>query len=182
MADSVNLWYWNFGVKKENDSVYQPQPYVYDNPGTYKVKLTGIDINGCKDSLVKTITINPLPFLYVIPGIDTLCSGKPDSLFAFHSDSITWSPSNSLTCATCDTVLANPSATTQYNIIATTQFGCTVTDSILVKVFPPFVAVPLLNDPYVCLNDTVQLNVDPPGKKSYGLRLRAYQILIIMGQ
>ena len=66
-ADSVNLWYWNFGVKKVNDSVYQPQPYVYDNPGTYKVKLTGIDINGCKDSLVKTITVNPLPFLYVIP-------------------------------------------------------------------------------------------------------------------
>ncbi|MEP6951043.1 MAG: PKD domain-containing protein [Ginsengibacter sp.] len=165
-ADSVNLWYWNFGVKTENDSVYQPQPYVYDNPGTYKVKLTGIDINGCKDSLVKTITINPLPFLYVIPaGIDTVCSGKADSLIAFHSDSITWSPSNSITCARCDTVLATPSSTTQYNIIASTRFGCTVTDSVLLKVFPPFVAVPLLTDPYVCPNDTVQLNVDPPGER-----------------
>jgi len=164
-ADAVNLWYWNFGVQQENDTVYQPQPYVYDNPGTYKVKLTGIDINGCTDTLVKTITVNPLPFLYVIPAIDTLCAGMTDSLFAFHSDAITWFPSSSLNCATCDTVLANPTSTTQYIITAATRFGCTVKDSILVKAYPPFVATRLMSDPYMCLNDTVQLNVDPPGKK-----------------
>jgi gliding motility-associated-like protein len=164
-ADSVTLWYWNFGVKEENDSVYQPKPFAYDNPGTYKVKLTGIDINGCQDTLVKPINVNPMPFLYVIPRLDTLCSGKADSLIAFHSDSISWLPSNSLTCATCDTVLANPSATTPYNITATNQFGCTMTDSVFVKVYPPFVAVPLSGNPYICLNDTVQLNVGPPGKK-----------------
>ncbi|MEO8413131.1 MAG: PKD domain-containing protein [Ginsengibacter sp.] len=163
-ADSVSLWYWNFGVNNVNDTIYQPQPYIYNNPGTYKVKLTGVDINGCKDSLVKNIAINPLPFLYVIPATDTLCFGKADSLIAFHSDSIMWSPSNSLTCAACDTVLANPSATTQYTITATSKFGCTMSDSIFVKVFPPFVAVPLTNDPYICMNDTVQLNVNPPGK------------------
>lgn len=34
----------------------------------------------------------------------------------------------------------------------------------MVKVYPPFTAVALNNNPYICLNDTVQLNVEPPGK------------------
>jgi len=165
-TDSVNLWYWNFGMNNNvNDSIYQPQPFAYSGPGTYNVKLTGIDINGCKDSLVKPITIHPLPYLYLIPAVDTLCSGVADTLLAFHSDNIIWSPSNSLTCSTCDTVLTNASANTKYYIKATTQFGCTVMDSILVKVYPPFTAVASANDVYICLNDTAHLYVDPPGKR-----------------
>ncbi|KAA9041452.1 PKD domain-containing protein [Ginsengibacter hankyongi] len=164
-ADSVNLWYWNFGVTNVNDSVYQPQPFVYSNPGTYDVQLTGIDKNGCEDTLVKKIIVNPLPFLYVIPHVDTLCAGTMDTLLAFHSDSIRWSPSNSLTCATCDTTLTSATTDTKYYVKATSQFGCTVSDSIMVKAYPPFTAVPAATDAYICLNDTIHLNVDPPGKK-----------------
>src|SRR6185503_6332142 len=94
-----------------------------------------------------------------------LCSGKADTLFAFHSDSIKWSPSISLTCATCDTVLTTASANTKYYITATSKSGCITTDSVSVQVFPPFTAVPSLADPYICLNDTIHLNVNPPGKK-----------------
>jgi gliding motility-associated-like protein len=164
-SDSVIFWYWNYGINNLNDSTYQPQPFVYSSPGGYKVKLTGIDINGCKDTLVKTVIIHPLPFLYPIPAIDTLCAGNADTLFAFHSDNIKWSPSNSLTCATCDTVLTTASASTKYYVTATSKFGCITTDSISVQVFPPFTAVPFLTDPYICLNDTIHLNVNPPGKK-----------------
>jgi len=164
-SDSVRLWYWNFGEISTNDSIYQPRPYPYRNPGTYKVKLVGIDKNGCIDSLVKTTTINPLPFLQVIPHIDTLCSGNPDTLIAFHSDAITWDPANYVSCATCDTVIANPPATTNLYVTAINSFGCTSKDSILVKVFPFFVATPSLRDPYICLNDTVVLKMDPPMKK-----------------
>ena len=163
-ADSVKTWYWNFGADSTNDSTYQPQPYTYNRTGAYKVKLTGIDINGCFDSLVKPVTINPLPFLRVIPNLDTLCSGNADTLIAFHNDNITWSPSNYLSCATCDTVVANPSATTKFYVTATTRFGCASTDSAFVKVFTPFVATPSVTDVSICLNDSVQLNVDPPMK------------------
>ncbi|MEO7119744.1 MAG: PKD domain-containing protein [Ginsengibacter sp.] len=164
-ADSVSLWYWNFGGSNVNDSIYQPQPFVYNNPGTYNVKLTGIDKNGCEDTLVKAITVNPLPFLYVIPSVDTVCAGTIDTLLAFHSDSIRWFPSNSLTCATCDTTLTSATADTKYYVKAISQFGCTVSDSIMVKAYSPFAAVPFLSDRYICLNDTLHLNVDPPGKK-----------------
>jgi len=62
-SDSVTLWYWNFGVNPINDSIYQPQPFVYSDPGTYHVQLTGIDKNGCKDTLTKPVTVHPLPFV-----------------------------------------------------------------------------------------------------------------------
>jgi len=164
-TDSVTLWYWNFGAISTNDSIYQPLPYTYNRPGKFNVKLVGIDMNGCKDSLVKTITINPLPFLQVIPHVDTLCSGNPDTLIAFHSDKIIWSPANYVSCATCDTVNVFPPVTTKLYVTATTAFGCTSNDSVLVKVFPPFVATPLISDFYICLNDSVQLNIDPPLKR-----------------
>jgi len=164
-ADSVLLWDWNFGADSINVSTYQPQPFVYKDPGTYNVRLTGIDNTGCKDTLSKPVAVHPLPFLYVIPNIDTLCAGVSDTLIAFHSDNITWSPSNSLNCATCDTVLTKASADTKYFITATSQFGCTTRDSVMVKVYPPFTAVTPASDVYVCLNDTVHLKVDPPGKR-----------------
>lgn len=165
-SDSVVIWYWNYGINRIiNDTIYQPAPYYYPRPGSYKLKLAGIDINGCKDSIVTTVKVNPMPFLYVLPSADTLCAGNMDSLFAFHSDSITWSPTNGLSCSTCDTVIANPSTTTQYKITAATAFGCAVTDSILVKVYPLFTAVTPASDLYICPNDTVQLLVDPPGKR-----------------
>ncbi|MDQ6762384.1 MAG: PKD domain-containing protein [Bacteroidota bacterium] len=164
-SDSIILWYWNFGVYDVNDTAYQPQPYLYSYAGGYKATLTAIDKNGCKDSLAKIIIINPIPFLYPIPKTDTLCSGKMDTLIVFHSDSIKWAPSNSLSCATCDTVLTSAIIDTKYYITATNQFSCTATDSISVKVYTPFTAVPISSNNYICLNDSLQLNVDPPGKK-----------------
>jgi len=35
----------------------------------------------------------------------------------------------------------------------------------MIKVYAPFTAVPQNANPYICLNDTIHLNVSPPGKK-----------------
>ncbi|HSN08136.1 MAG TPA: gliding motility-associated C-terminal domain-containing protein, partial [Hanamia sp.] len=163
--DSIHLWYWNFGISPLNDTTYQPQPYTYTRPGKFNVKLSAMDINGCFDSLVKPVTINPLPFVQAIPGIDTLCQGTPDTLIAFHNYSLEWSPAGSLSSATADTVLANPAATTTYYATATTQFGCTYQDSVIVNVYPPFTATPSATDLYICQNDTITLQISPPGEQ-----------------
>ena len=162
-GDSVLLWHWNYGVDSTNDSTYQPAPYVYETPSSYKVKLTATDINGCTDSLVKPVVINPLPFLFVIPSIDTLCAGDQAELIAFHSGRIEWIPTASLSCATCDTVVANPTSNTKYFVSAITQFGCTVTDSVDVKVFSPFTAA-ISGDATICQNDSAHLMVTPADK------------------
>ena len=164
-SDSVLVWDWNFGTDSVNVNTYQPPPFAYKNPATYSVRLTSIDNTGCKDTLTDSVAVHPLPFLYAIPNIDTLCSGKSGILTAFHSDNITWAPANSLNCSTCDTVITNASANTIYLITATSQFGCTTKDSVMVKVYPPFTAVAASTDIYICLNDTARLHVDPPGKR-----------------
>jgi gliding motility-associated-like protein len=164
-ADSVVTWYWNFGENSVNDTTFQPQPYVYKNAGLYNVTLAGIDINGCKDSLVETVTVHPLPYLYVVPAIDTLCAGSADTLLAYHSDSLQWSPSGFLSCTICDTTLTNTNADTKYYATATSVFGCRVTDTVALTVFNPFTTVASLIDPSICLGDTVQFHVDPPGKR-----------------
>ena len=163
-GDSVLLWHWNFGADSTNDTTYQPQPYIYANATKFNVKLTAVDINGCMDTLVKPVTINPLPFLRVIPNLDTLCVGTPgDTLIAFHNDAILWSPAASLSCATCDTVIARPTVDTKYLITATTRFGCVSTDSAEIRAFSPFTAS-IRADAVICQNDSVQLIVSPPNK------------------
>jgi len=163
--DSIKYWYWNFGTSSLNDTLYQPEPYAFPRAGKFNVKLSAIDINGCFDSLVKPVTIHPLPFVQTIPTIDTLCQGTPDTLIAFHNYSLTWSPAGSLSSATADTVLANPADTTLYYATATTQFGCTYRDSVLVNVFPPFTVTPAASNPYICQLDTITLQLSPPTKQ-----------------
>lgn len=164
-ADSVVLWYWNFGYFRANDTVYQPQPYNYPGTSLFYVKLWGVDINGCRDSLVKDVTVHPLPYLKVLPAIDTICAGRPDTLIAFHSDSVLWSPGNTLSCTTCDTVLANPSVNTTYYVTAKNEFNCSVSDSINTIVYSPFTANPAISNFYICANDQVVLDVDPKMKR-----------------
>ncbi|MCW3093514.1 MAG: Gliding motility-associated C-terminal protein [Ferruginibacter sp.] len=163
-TDSVVLWYWNYGNTNVNDTIYQPNAFQYGGPGSFRIKLTGIDINGCKDSLTKTIVINPLPFLQVVPNTDTLCQGQTGILRAFSNQPIVWSPTNNLSCTTCDSVVANPSVTTKYFVTATTPSNCISKDSVLVKVYNPFTATARPNIFYICQNQSAQLDVSP---KSY---------------
>ncbi|MEO6230357.1 MAG: PKD domain-containing protein [Ferruginibacter sp.] len=160
-ADTVTLWYWNYGTSIFNDTLYQPAPIVYFAPQAFNVKLVGVDINGCRDSLTKRVIVFPLPFVTVFPKSDTLCLGQSDSLFAYHDNSIVWSPSAGLSCTTCDTVLAKPTVTTQYIVTATTNNNCSIQDSVLVKVIQPFTAVAAVPNQYICVGEQALLDVNP---------------------
>lgn len=159
--EPVNLWYWNYGTSLFNDTSFSPAPILYVSPRPYNIKLVAIDINGCKDSLTKRVIVNPLPFVTVFPKSDTLCLGQSDSLFAYHDNSIVWSPAAGLSCTTCDTVLANPTVTTQYIVTATTVNNCSLQDTVLVNVIQPFTAVAAVPKQYICVGDQAILDVDP---------------------
>lgn len=163
-SDLINVWNWNYGITGHTDSVFQPLPYLFPYWGTFDVKLTATDINGCMDTLVKPVRANDIPFLRSIPDVDTLCAGQSSTLIAFHNDPIIWSSSNSLSCSSCDTVVVNPSVSTTYYVKATSRFNCSVTDSILIHVYPHFTASPVKSDNYICLNEMARLDVQPTGK------------------
>lgn len=162
-ADTVKLWYWNYGIVSTNDTIYQPPAINYAGAGTYTVKLVAKDKAGCIDSLSKQVVVKAIPFLRVFPRNVTLCLGQSDTLFAYHSDTLSWSPAATLSCASCDTVIANPTITTLYFARANNSLNCPVSDSTLVTVFQPFTASPVTNPVYVCLNDSVQINALPGG-------------------
>jgi gliding motility-associated-like protein len=164
-TDSVKLWYWNFGNSTTNDSIFQPAPFQYTNPGSYTVKLTAIDKNGCEDTLSKVINVNPSPFLHVTPLKDSICFGQSVTMIAFHSDNVLWSPGASLSCATCDTTLASPPVSTKYYATATNSFNCSVQDSNYIEVAVPFTTTIVPSQISICQQQTATIDVNPKGKK-----------------
>jgi gliding motility-associated-like protein len=165
LLDTIKLWYWNYGIAPKNDSIFQPLPFVYPSAGGYIIKLFAKDNKGCIDSLAKSVVVKASPLLRVFPRADTLCQGKKDTLFAFTSDTLYWSPASFVSCNTCDTVLAYPTTTTTFYATAINSNGCKIIDSSIIKVFEPFKISPINNPVMVCTNDTARINVFPLGKK-----------------
>ncbi len=56
---TLQSWVWNFG--DGNNSVSWNTNYTYSGAGNYNVKLKLTTIWGCKDSVVKTVTVYPNP-------------------------------------------------------------------------------------------------------------------------
>lgn len=166
-ADTIKSWRWDFGRNTINDTAYQPAPYQYTSHKTYPVKLVAIDKSGCKDSLIKYVAVRPMPFLWIIPRIDTLCLGQRDSVIAYTNDEVLWTASvaGPAFCTNCDSTAVNPIQTTRYFATATNSFSCAVSDSMLVKVYHPFTAVSAKTFVSVCENEKIQLDIQPANKK-----------------
>ncbi|MFZ4401037.1 MAG: PKD domain-containing protein, partial [Bacteroidales bacterium] len=86
-------WHWYFG---DGDSAFYQHPqHQYPNSGTYMDTLEVINLMGCKDKIIKPLTINPLP---VVNFTDTnLCI---NDVTKFHSTST--SPGSSILSYTWD--------------------------------------------------------------------------------
>ncbi|MBS1772852.1 MAG: PKD domain-containing protein [Bacteroidetes bacterium] len=106
------------------------------NPTTTTTYIvTGTDANGCTDTGMVTVTVNPKPV--VSAGADqTICVGNSVSLNATGATSYSWSPATGLSCTTCANPTANPSTTTTYIVTGTNANGCTNTDTVIVNVNP----------------------------------------------
>jgi len=52
-------WYWQFG--DEGSSTATSPTHNYQNAGIYIIKLTVVDVNGCSDTVSKSIEVNLLP-------------------------------------------------------------------------------------------------------------------------
>ncbi len=163
-SDAINLWYWNYNTSTANDTIFQPVPLYFSAPGVYNIKLVAIDINGCKDSLIKPLMVNPIPFLRIIPRDDTLCIGNAQQLIAFSNETVLWSPPQNLSCIACDTTLATPASSTLYHATAQNSFGCSVADSCFIRVVNDFNATAEVSPLFICSQDSVHINALPRDK------------------
>jgi len=91
---AVNIvdWDWNFGDPTSginNVSNTKDPSHTFNNDGTYSVKLVVTNFNGCTDTLLKQVVINPHPLVEFTHTI--ICLGEP--VFFNPDPSITNLPS-----------------------------------------------------------------------------------------
>jgi gliding motility-associated-like protein len=74
-VSSGNLSYnWNFGTAT---ATVQNPVYLFANPGTYNVRLITTTNNTCRDTITKSVTVFPLPFMDYTN--TPVCDGLPSS-------------------------------------------------------------------------------------------------------
>ncbi|MEX2484645.1 MAG: PKD domain-containing protein [Brumimicrobium sp.] len=61
---TINTWEWNFDDPSsgiDNEGSGQNTTHIFESSDDYDVELIGTDVNGCSDTVVKTVTIEPAP-------------------------------------------------------------------------------------------------------------------------
>ena len=118
--------------------------------------ITGTDANGCTDTGIITVTVNPLPVLQVTGG-GTICEGLSKQLNVTGASSYVWTPATGLSCTTCSNPLASPTTTTTYTVTGTTN-GCTASATATVNVLPKPV-LSITNDAEICEGGSTDITV-----------------------
>jgi gliding motility-associated-like protein len=125
---------------------------------TYTV--TGTDANGCSNTASKTVTVNALPTLSVLPVNPTICLNQSINLTAGGASTYAWSPASGLNQTTGTTVTSSPTSTTTYTITGTDTNGCsnTISNTVAVNPLPTLSATP--SSATLCIGDSVTLNIN----------------------
>jgi gliding motility-associated-like protein len=137
---SALSWKWNFANGNTSNLQNPPaQPYIV--PGSFSVQMIVTNSSGCMDTVVKAITVHPLPNINA--GLDTaICLGQSITLNATGGSAYTWlAPNSTLSCINCPNPTATPTVTTLYNVRGISAVGCSVDDSIRITVVQPSTVV-----------------------------------------
>lgn len=132
-SNGASGWQWFFG--DNSGSSLQNPVHTYANIGTYQVKLIVTDSNGCKDSVIQSLTLVQPEFADAGP--DTFfCEGRPVQLQASGGTSYQWSPAAGLSDPSIDNPVASPSVTTSYGVTVIDANGCQDNDTVVVTWLP----------------------------------------------
>jgi len=114
-------------------------PVTANPSSTTSYTLTGIDANGCYNTGVCSVTVNPLP--NVSANSASICSGATTTLNALGANTYSWTPATGLNTSSAASVAASPAATTTYVVTGTDINGCSNSDTVIVTVNP----LPIVN-------------------------------------
>lgn len=117
---------------------------ITKNPSvTTTYTVIGVDLNGCRDTVTSTVSVNSLPI--VASNNATICVGQQTAaLTASGANSYTWS-----TFETTSTINQSPTVTTTYTVVGVDVNGCYnyTTSVITVNSLPPLTA----NNATICV-------------------------------
>ena len=153
MASGTNNYSWfpSTGLNSTIGAVVTATPLLST---TYYV--VGEDVNGCKDTAITTVSVNPNPVLTTFPTSETMCMGDTSMLYVSGASTYIWSPNTAISSTTTDTVTIYPIVNTTYNILGVDSLGCQSITNIPVTVNPsPVVTVSPAAS--ICLGDATIL-------------------------
>ncbi len=158
-STNANVYNWDLGDNNTSTSSSNFD-HIYQTPGTYDIEL-GVRNStwGCTDTIIKTIIIQPLPFVDAIG--DTVCPDDPAQLNVTAFDpllSYLWTPPDNFNSDTIHNPIVVPPNSKFYFVTVTDSNTCQFRDSAFVYVVPPLVGINF--DTSVVVGDSAWLPAD----------------------
>lgn len=149
-ASGANTYTWSTGSTSSSISVSPIVTSIYS--------VTATSVSGCTATAVKTISVNPIPFINVVSSNPSLCIGTTATLTASGANTYTWN-----TSATTNTIAISPSVSVTYSVQGTNLFGCINSTVMTQSVIPsPTISV---NSGAVCAGQS--FTMIPSGASTY---------------
>lgn len=151
-------WRWDFGTTATNDTSRQKNPtFTYAAPGNYTIRLDVNNSYGCTGFIEKTITVNDLPALVVVPRDTTYCALDSVQLSATGLGSFSWSPNANIIFPNTAGPTVFPSTATKYYATITDVNGCKNSDSVRVNPLNNLTNSITASATSICAEDTITL-------------------------
>ncbi len=146
---------WDF-ADGDSSNLFEPT-HIYNNIGTYNVRLIVLDSISCivSDTDYVEVYIGGPPTATVNP-VNGICRGDSIQLNVAGGTSYEWFPKYNILNDSTDTAMVWPDMTTTYLVITTDSCGFD-TSEVTVTVFQKEITI--TPDTTICLGENVQLNV-----------------------
>ncbi|WP_290792281.1 PKD domain-containing protein [Flavihumibacter sp. UBA7668] len=154
--DGVMTWTWDFGGTGAANQQH-PAAIRFANAGNYPIQLI-LAHNGCSDTTVAQLIVNPNPEIGLTPKDPVLCLGNSVRLTARDGVQYNWRAADGIASLNSPNPFVSPEYTTTYQVTVTNSFGCFSRDSTTVTVGRPF-TIQLAEDTSVCRGLSVNLPV-----------------------
>lgn len=131
-ASGGDTYLWSPPASVSNPAI--PNPISNTSTTTnFSVTITESNCN-VTQTLITTLTVNPLPLVKATKSNDIDCSIDFSNLLASGAAQYIWTPVTGLNNSTIANPVAKPITTTRYTVRGTNTFGCTNNDSVDVTV------------------------------------------------
>ncbi|PUZ29294.1 hypothetical protein DCC81_07495 [Chitinophaga parva] len=149
---------WTWQIKGSTYTTQQPPSILFDNAGTFPVKLKVENSDGsCPDSTTANVIVNPPPAVTVTPREAGVCEGSSTTLTAMVApgNTVTWTDYHTSNINALSTQVS-PDIDTLYRVQVQDAAGCINYDSARVSVVRKFTldAIPAVA---VCEGQSTQL-------------------------
>jgi gliding motility-associated-like protein len=151
------IWTGGNGTFSHADSLHTR--YTPSASDVYPINLYFHVYNNCRDTAIDTITVFSFPDTSGVTPLVTGCAGTRVNLNAHGGIAYNWVPADgSLSCTNCPNPLITISSSRVYAVTITLAGGCTVTDSVYVRLSSHDSVSTAFHDTTICNGNNIALS------------------------